>query len=372
MVHTSDALAARMDAVRARMRAMGVDTLMLSLGADLPWLTGYEAMPLERLTMLVLHAQGDATLLVPRLEAPRVVERPEVFSIRPWEETDDPIAIVAGLVGSAGALAVGDRTWARFVLDLQASLPSARFSRGSQIMGPLRAKKDVAEVEALRRAGAAADRVATQLQAGEIELEGRTEAEVSAEVGRRLLAEGHHRVNFAIVAAGANAASPHHEAGAKVIQEGEVVLCDFGGNLLDDDGIGYCSDITRCVHLGQPADEMAEAYAVLIEAQQAAVRAAVVGAPCEGVDAVARQIITDAGWGERFIHRTGHGIGIEEHEAPYIVAGNASLLEAGHAFSIEPGIYVPGRFGFRLEDIVVASDEGPAPLNHADHDLALL
>lgn len=362
----------RADRVRARMGELGVDAVLLSVGADLPYLTGYEAMPLERLTMLVLPVDGDATLVVPQLEAPRVVERPDVFAVRPWDETDDPIAIVADLVGAAGTLAIGDRTWARFLVDLQRALPAARFTRGSEVVGPMRARKDPAEVEALRRAGAAADRVAGELQTGDIELVGRTEAQVSAELGRRLRAEGHHRVNFAIVAAGANAASPHHEPGDRVIREGEVVLCDFGGTMFDADGVGYCSDITRCVHLGEPSEEMAEAYAVLLDAQQAAVAAAVVGTPCAEVDATARRIITEAGWGEQFIHRTGHGIGIEEHEDPYIVSGNGTPLEPGHAFSIEPGIYVPGRFGFRLEDIVVASDAGPDPLNHADHDLALL
>ncbi len=364
--------AARAERVRARMTELGVDVLLLSVGPDLPYLTGYEAMPLERLTMLVLPREGDATLVVPRLEAPRVVERPEVFAIEAWEETDDPIAIVAGLVGRAGALAIGDRTWARFLVDLQDALPSARFSRAGAVLGPLRARKDPAEVAALRRAAAAADRVATALQAGEIELVGRTEAEVSAELGRRLLAEGHQRVNFAIVAAGANAASPHHDAGSHVIEPGEAVLCDFGGTMLDADGVGYCSDITRCVHLGEPPAEVAEAYAVLHDAQQAAVAAAVLGTACEEVDATARRAITAAGWGDRFIHRTGHGIGIEEHEDPYIVSGNAAPLEAGHAFSVEPGIYMPGRFGLRLEDIVVADASGPDPLNRVDHTLAVV
>ena len=358
--------------VRVRMAELGVDAVLLSVGPDLPYLTGYEAMPLERLTMLVLPREGDATLVVPRLEAPRVVERPDVFEVRPWQETDDPIAIVADLVAGAGSLAIGDRTWARFVVDLQHALPAAEWSRASAIVGPLRARKDPAEIAALRRAGAAVDRIAAELQAGEIDLIGRTEAQVSAELGRRILAEGHHRVNFAIVAAGPNAASPHHEPGDRVITEGEVVLCDFGGTLLGDDGIGYCSDITRCVFLGEPTSEVAEAYAVLLDAQQAAVAAAVVGTPCEAVDAAARRIITEAGWGEQFIHRTGHGIGIEEHEDPYIVSGNATVLEPGHAFSIEPGIYVEGRFGFRLEDIVVAAEAGPDSLNNADHDLALL
>jgi Xaa-Pro aminopeptidase len=350
----------------------GVDVLLLSVGPDLPYLTGYRAMPLERLTMLVLPREGDASLVVPRLEAPRVAERPDVFSIRPWGETDDPVAIVAGQVGAARTVAVGDHTWARFVLDLQTALPGARFSRASAVTGPLRAVKDAAEVGALRRAAAAVDRIAADLQAGAIPLVGRSEAEVSADLGRRIVAEGHQHVNFAIVASGPNAASPHHEAGERVIAPGDVVLCDFGGAMVDDDGVGYCSDITRCVHVGEPPAEVAEAYAVLHEAQRAAVAAAVVGTPCEQVDQVARDIIARAGHGDRFIHRTGHGIGVEEHEDPYIVAGNATALAPGHAFSVEPGIYVPGRFGLRLEDIVVASAGGPDELNRADHALAVV
>ena len=296
-----------------------------------------------------------------------------MFTLRTWEETDDPVALVAGLTGRAGTVAIGDRTWARFVLDLQTALPDARWRRGVEVVGPLRAVKDAAEVDALRRAAAAADRVAAQLQGGEIPLVGRTEAEVSAEIGRRLRAEGHHKVNFAIVAAGANAASPHHEPGARVIEAGEVVLCDFGGTMAGDDGVGYCSDITRCVWTGgAPPAEAAEVYAVLHEAQRAACAAATVGTPCEAVDAEARSRIAAAGWGERFIHRTGHGIGIEEHEDPYVVAGNTTPLEPGHAFSVEPGIYVPGEFGFRLEDIVVATADGPEELNRADHALVVV
>ena len=365
-------LSRRAARVRDRMAEVGVDVLLLSVGPDLPYLTGYEAMPLERLTMLVLPRDGDATLVVPRLEAPRVVERPDVFRIRPWEETDDPIVLVAGLAGPAASVAIGDRTWARFVLDLQAAMPSARFRRASEVVGPLRAVKEPAEVEALRRAAEAVDQVAAELQSGEIPLVGRTEAEVSADLGRRIVDRGHQRVNFAIVAAGENAASPHHEAGERVIRPGEVVLCDFGGTMLDADGVGYCSDITRCVHVGEPPAEVAEAYAVLHEAQHAAVAAATVDTPCEEVDATARRIIAEAGFGDRFIHRTGHGIGVEEHEDPYIVSGNGTPLAPGHAFSVEPGIYLPGRFGLRLEDIVVAADAGPDALNRADHALAVV
>jgi len=358
--------------VRDRMVDLGVDVLLLSVGPELPWLTGYEAMPLERLTMLVLPRDGDATLVVPRLEAPRVTERPEVFDLLPWDETDDPVRLVAERVGRAATVAIGDRTWARFVLDLQAACPRARFVRADRVTGPLRAVKDEAEVAALRRAAAAVDRIAAALQAGEIPLVGRTEAEVAADLGRRIVEEGHRRVNFAIVAAGENAASPHHEPGGRVIRPGDVVLCDFGGTMDDELGIGYCSDITRCVHVGEPPAEVRDAYAVLHEAQRAAVAAATVGTPCEQVDAVARRIIAEAGHGDRFVHRTGHGIGVEEHEDPYIVAGNATPLAPGHAFSVEPGIYVPGRFGLRLEDIVVATPDGPEPLNRVDHGLAVV
>jgi Xaa-Pro aminopeptidase len=360
--------------VRARMDALGVDVLLLSVGADLPYLTGYEAMPLERLTMLVLPRAGDATLVVPRLEAPRVVEQPDVFTVLAWDETDDPVALVARLAGSAANAAIGDRTWARFLVDLVATMPGTRFTKGSDVVAPIRAVKDAAEITALRNASAAADRVAVQLQTGAIALVGRTEAEVSKDVGRRLVAEGHQRVNFAIVGSGPNAASPHHEPADRVIGAGEVVLCDFGGTMRGPDGVGYCSDITRCVWTGgaEPPAEFRDLYAVLQDAQRAAVDAAVVGMPCEDVDGVARRLITDAGYGPQFFHRTGHGIGIEEHEDPYIVGGNCEPLAPGHAFSVEPGIYVAGRWGARIEDIVVAADAGPDSLNTVTHDLVVV
>jgi Xaa-Pro aminopeptidase len=360
-------LQARTDRARRVMGDLGIDVLLLSVGADLPYLTGYEAMPLERLTMLVLPRDEAATLVVPRLEAPRVVEHPDVFALRPWAETEDPVAIVAGLAGPAASAAIGDRTWATFLIGLQLQLPSTRFRRASEVTTPLRIVKDAAEVKALAAAAAAADRVAAQLQGGEIALVGRSEADVSADISRRLVGEGHDKVNFAIVAAGENAASPHHHAGSRVINAGEVVLCDFGGTMA-----GYCSDITRCVSIGAPPSEVAEAYAVLFDAQARAVRSATVGTACQAVDAAARDVIADAGYGELFIHRTGHGIGMEEHEDPYIVSGNGLALAPGHAFSIEPGIYTPGRWGLRLEDIVVATESGPQALNTADHHLVVV
>ena len=354
------------------MRGMDVDAVLLSLGADLPWLTGYEAMPLERLTMLVVPVDEDATLVVPELEASRVDHDPRLFAMRPWAEHEQPTEIVAALVGRRTRLAVSDRCWASHLLDLGRAIPRALWRSAREVVGPLRAVKDAHEVAALRAAGTAADAVAATLFRGDIALIGRTEAAVSAEISARLRAEGHDQVNFSIVGSGPNSASPHHAPGSRVIGRDEVVVCDFGGSLRLRDGVGYCSDITRTVVTGQPEAEFLELFGVLHFAQAAAVAAAVVGTPCEQVDRAGRELITAAGYGECFIHRLGHGIGIEEHEDPYIVAGNPTPLVAGHAFSVEPGIYLRGRFGARIEDIVIATDDGPLACNQADHGLAVV
>ena len=351
---------------RERMDELGVDVLLLSVGPDLPYLTGYDAMPLERLTMLVLPRLGDAHLVIPRLEAPRVTPRPELFELRPWDETEDPIELVARLVGASGVAAIGDHTWARFVLDLELALPHVRFVRSSTVLAPIRMVKDDDEIAALQAAAAAVDAIAVEMRARPFV--GRSELDIHRELVDRMLAAGHERANFAIVAAGAHAASPHHEpAPDRIVADGDIVLCDFGGTMH-----GYCSDITRMYHAGEPPAEIRDAYAVLVAAQEAGVRAATVGTPCADVDAAARRVIADAGFGDCFVHRVGHGIGTEAHEDPYMVAGNELPLAPGYAFSVEPGIYVAGRFGMRLEDIVVATTAGPRRLNDAPRDLAVV
>ncbi len=355
------------------MAASGIDILLLSVGPDLPWLMGYEAMPLERLTMLVVPRDDVASLVIPSFEVPRVVERPDIFAINDWGETDDPISRVARSVGSAGTIAIGDHTWSRFTIALQEALPGRSWKSGGQVVGPLRAIKDEAEVAALQRAADGVDRIARELQTGQIPLIGRTEAEVSSELGARILEEGHAKVNFAIVAAGENAASPHHHAGDRVIKAGEVVLCDFGGTTSEPEGEpGYCSDITRCVYTGEPPAQFREAYDGLQRAQAAATAASVVGTPFQEVDRVARSGMAQADLEQYFIHRLGHGIGVEAHEDPYLVEGNQDLMEAGHAFSIEPGFYMTDKWGARLEDIVVSTPDGPRSLNHADRDLVVV
>jgi Xaa-Pro aminopeptidase len=357
----------RLAKVRTAMLEAGIDTLLLSLGADLPWITGYHAMPLERLTMLVLPVDDTPTLVVPGMEAARVEQLPELFTMRPWTETESPTKIVADLVGKRKNLAISDRSWATFVLDLQTLLPNATWRQASHVTAPLRAIKDAAEIAALQKAATAVDVIAAELQNGDIPLIGRTEAQVSADISARILDRGHDVVNFAIVAAGSNAASPHHDPGPRIIQANEVVLTDFGGTMNN-----YCSDITRCVYTGEPPAEFAELYDVLMASQAAGVASGTVGTPCEGVDQASRRVIDDAGLGQYFIHRTGHGIGMEAHEDPYMVSGNTDPLLAGHAYSVEPGIYVSGKWGARLEDIVVATIDGPLALNTADHRLMVV
>ncbi|HEY6316885.1 MAG TPA: Xaa-Pro peptidase family protein [Acidimicrobiia bacterium] len=355
--------AARVARARGRMAELGVDALLLSVGPDLPYLTGYEAMPLERLTMLVLRTAAEPVLVIPRLEAPRVVERPEVFTVDAWDETDNPVQRVAELIRGDQIVAIGDHTWSRFLLALQTELPDARFRPASDVLGPLRAHKDDGEIEALGAAARAIDRVACSLR--DRRFGGKTERELQREVIELMLDAGHERANFAIVASGPNAASPHHEASDRRIGDGDVVLCDLGGAVHL-----YCSDITRMYVVGEPTPEVRDAYAALRVAQEAAVAAAQVGVACGDVDGVARRSLAEASLADYFVHRTGHGIGIEAHEDPYLVAGNPEQLVAGHCFSVEPGVYLPGRFGLRLEDIVVATDDGPRRLNEAPRDLA--
>ena len=362
--------AERITKVQNLMRLDNVDALLLSVGADLPYFIGYEAMPLERLTMLIIRDEGNPTLVIPKLERARVTERPTIFNIREWGETEDPIEIVATALTGSVRVAIGDTTWTRFTIELLKRMPSIDLLRANPITSQLRSIKSTEELERLQQAASAVDKIAYRLQNGQIELIGKTEREISEELGRQIISEGHSKVNFAIVAAGENAASPHHEAGERRIQKSEIVLCDFGGTMYGGDGVGYCSDVTRCVWTGNPPQEFVEMYGVLQEAQRKQVQEATHGTPAQQVDRVGRQIISAAGYGEFFVHRTGHGIGVEAHEEPYIVEGNVDPIQSGNVFSIEPGIYIPQKWGIRLEDIVAVTESGPLSLNTVNHDLA--
>jgi len=351
---------ARLDRAREVMASRGVDALMVSVGADMPYLAGYEAPQLERLTMLVVPREGTATMLIPRLEAPAVVDR-GAFEILPWDETDDPVGVALNLAGHPATAAIGDHAWARFLLAMQAQSPATRFVAATPLTTELRIHKDDAEIGWLRAAGHAADRVAARLATERFS--GRTEKEIAGMVEGMLVEEGHDVAAFAIVASGPNGASPHHEPSDRVIGTGDAVVLDFGGRLN-----GYYSDTTRDFVVGEPTPEYAQAYAVLHEAQDAAVGTVAPGVAAQDIDRAARGIIEAAGYGEFFIHRTGHGIGIEVHEEPFIIEGSERILEPGMSFSVEPGIYIPGEFGMRIEDIVVVTTDGSERLNLSARD----
>jgi Xaa-Pro aminopeptidase len=377
--------AERLEAARREAQAAGLDALCIGVGADLRYLTGYEAMPLERLTMLLVPAADAAplSLIAPRLEAPPARACPAAaggaVEVVTWEETEDPMALVATRVSEAlvrdaadlRAVAVNDALRASFVLGLQRVFSHASFTVASTVLRRLRMRKDADEVALLRRAAHAADRVVLAVANGP--LVGRTEADVAREVRERLLAEGHDEAEFWIVASGPNSASPHHDAGDRVIAAGEPIVIDIGGQV-----DGYGSDITRTVWVtggdagNGPDEEFRRLYDVLQRAQATASAAVRPGVACEAVDAAARDVITEAGYGPSFFHRTGHGIGLEGHEDPYLVAGNQEPLATGYAFSVEPGIYLEGRYGARIEDIVVCTEDGGESLNEATRDLLVV
>jgi Xaa-Pro aminopeptidase len=357
--------ATRLSGAAAAAAQAGLDALLLTPGPDLRYVVGYDAHALERLTCLAVPASGDPFLVVPRLELPAAQASPAGnlgIELVPWDETDDPYALVARRLGRPDVVGIADRMWALMVLRFRAALPETRQELASAALSPLRARKSPAEIAALRAAGQAIDRVHAQVP-GWLRA-GRTEAQVAADIGEAILAQGHSQVDFTIVASGPNAASPHHTASDRELRTGDAVVVDIGGTM----PTGYCSDCTRTYVIGLPPDDFAAYYQVLRDAQDAACAAVRPGVSAESVDAAAREPITAAGYGQYFVHRTGHGIGLETHEDPYIVAGNTEPLRPGHAFSIEPGIY-PGPHGARIEDIVVCTDSGYERLNLASREL---
>ncbi|HEX4833207.1 MAG TPA: Xaa-Pro peptidase family protein [Trebonia sp.] len=358
----------RLAAVAGAVRGAGLGAVLLTPGPDLRYVTGYDAKQLERLTCLAVPAEGAAFLVVPALEHKAAMASPVAalgIDVVTWGETEDAFAIVKARLGDPATLALSDRMWALNVLAFRETFPAARQVLASQVLSDLRIRKSAAEVEALRQAGAAIDRVHAQVP-GWLK-PGQTERQVGARIAEAILAEGHVQVDFTIVGSGPNAASPHHEVSDRVLQAGDVVVVDIGGTMES----GYCSDCTRTYAIGEPPADFAAYYAVLKQAQDAACDWARPGVSAESVDAAARDIIIEAGYGQWFIHRTGHGIGLESHEDPYIVSGNATPLAPGMAFSVEPGIY-PGPHGARIEDIVVCTEDGAERLNNAPRDLVIV
>jgi len=365
-----EALSKRLDRAREAAANAGVDALLMAPGSDLKYLLGAGGSSFERLTCLVVPTTAPPVLVVPKLEAPGYDAVPTSalgVELATWVDGEDPYALVASFLDAPSRVAVGDVMVALHVLGLRGALPAAEQVLAGPIVRELRMRKDDAEITELRRAGAAIDRVHARM--AEFLRVGRTEAAVGADIAAAIVEEGHTAAEFVIVASGPNGASPHHSLSDRVVEEGDVVVIDIGGPV----PAGYCSDSTRTYVMGEPRDtDVSETYAVLQAAQQAAVDAVRPGVTAQDVDAAARTVIEDAGFGEYFIHRTGHGIGLDVHEHPYIVGGNDMPLEPGMAFSVEPGIYQPGRWGARIEDIVVVTEDGVEPVNNQPHHLVAL
>ncbi|MFI7011162.1 aminopeptidase P family protein [Streptomyces sp. NPDC050145] len=359
---------ARMDRAAQSAADAGLAGVLVAPGPDLVWLTGYHVTAeTERLTLLVLAPGQEPTLVVPTLEAPDAARSAgaDAMTLRDWTDGKNPYEVAAPLLDGAGRFGVSDNAWAMHLLGLQKTLPDSSYVSLTESLPMLRAVKDAAELERLAAAGAAAD--ATYEEIKKVAFAGRTENDIAGDLSDLLKRFGHSQVDFTVVGSGPNGANPHHEAGERVIERGDMIVLDFGGLKH-----GYGSDTSRTVHVGEPTAEEREVHDIVRAAQSAACEAVRPGIACQDVDRVARKVITDAGYGEYFIHRTGHGIGVTTHEPPYMIEGEEQELVPGMCFSVEPGIYLPGRFGVRIEDIVTVTPDGGRRLNATARDMAIV
>jgi Xaa-Pro aminopeptidase len=357
-----------MDRAVDQANAAGLTGLLVTPGPDLVYFTGYQPTAItERITMLVLHAAADPALIVPLLERPDAEEAAGAAAVAmtDWADGDDPYVATAPLLAPSGRYAISDSAWAMHLLGLQQVLPDSDYVSMTTSLPMLRAIKDTDEIDRLASAGAAADATYTDILRQPFA--GRSERQVGDELARLLRDHGHSQVDFTVVGSGPNGANPHHEVSDRVIEDGDMVVLDFGG--LKD---GYGSDTTRTVHVGEPSAHEREVFEIVRAAQQTAFEAVRPGVACQDIDRAARKVITDAGYGEQFIHRTGHGIGITTHEPPYMVEGETHELQPGMCFSIEPGIYLKGQFGVRIEDIVTVTDTAGRRLNNSTHEMSVV
>ncbi|AXI74695.1 M24 family metallopeptidase [Streptomyces bacillaris] len=364
---TAEEYRARMARAAESAGAAGLAGVVVAPGPDLVHLTGYRPVSTERLTLLVLRPGEEPVLVVPTLEAPDAAAATgaPALALRDWTDGTDPYAVTAPLLGDRGRFAVSDNAWAMHLLGLQRALPGTTYTALTEALPMLRAVKDTAELERLAAAGAAAD--ATYEEILKVRFSGRREVDVAADLAALLQHFGHSQVDFTVVGSGPNGANPHHEAGTRTIERGDMVVLDFGGLKH-----GYGSDTSRTVHVGEPTAEEQRVHDIVREAQQAGCAAVRPGVACQEIDRAARAVITESGYGERFIHRTGHGIGVTTHEPPYMIEGEEQPLVPGMCFSVEPGIYLPGRFGVRIEDIVTVTEDGGRRLNTTARELAIV
>lgn len=356
----------RTEGVRDLLRRSNLSLLIATPGPDLAYLTGHMAHQSERPVFLCLPPEGRPLIVIANFESRALPDLPDV-TIRTYDETDDPYQLVKSASSPGwwhGTVSISDDARSRFLLGLQSVFPETKFEAASPHLRSLRMVKDEDEVQVLRAAARRTDGAFERLMGATIK--GRTELEV-ADVLRRYMEESGLTDPWAIVASGPNGASPHHHAGSRVLGPGDMVVVDFGGAF-----DGYQSDVTRMISIGAPSGRAAKAHDVVKRAGEAAARAVAPGVTAESVDRTARSIIADAGMGDAFIHRTGHGLGLEVHEEPYIVAGNSLELQPGMVFSIEPGVYFEGEFGIRVEDIVVVTETVAETLSKLSRELRVI
>jgi len=350
---------------QSRLADAGADALVCAPSRDCQYLSGVDGEQSDRLQLLIVPAEGDPTFVVPELDASPVRAATWVDDVRTWSDADGPTPALDPVLDALApsTVLVSDRTWAQFVLDLQDRLPDSEFGLASDVLEPLRLRKDEREREALRTAAEVADATMRDVRALGADAVGMTERSLAAFVEERLAANGGTGVAFdTIVAAGPNGADPHHASGGREIRAGDPVVLDFGTRV-----DGYVSDQTRTVVFdGDPDPEFQTVHDVVREAQAAGVAAVEPGATTDAVDRAVRDVIESAGYGEQFVHRTGHGVGLDVHEAPSVVAGDGTALEPGMAFSVEPGVYLPDCFGVRIEDLVLVTEDGVERLNRTD------
>ncbi|HET6154515.1 MAG TPA: Xaa-Pro peptidase family protein [Marmoricola sp.] len=343
----------------------GLDAALVSPGPDLAYLLGESHSSWERLTVLGVATGRPSVLFVPALERGAWTTLEDDVEIVTWRDGEDPHALAAAFAGT-GRVAVSEILTAGHLVRMGAIAKELSFEL-NDALGSMRSIKDPWEIDQLRAAGSALDEVFVQIPG--LLRPGRTELEVSDAIGRLMLDHGFTNPDFVAVAAGESGANPHHAATPRVLRTGDVVFIDASGPWGPG---GYYADSTRTFALGAPAREAVRVNESLCRAYAAAFAAAVPGATAESVDAAARESLREDGYAEAFLHRLGHGIGLDVHEAPNLVAGNTQLLEPGMAFSVEPGVYLDGAFGSRIEDIVVLGADGPEALNRGTRELIVV
>ncbi|MEY7850637.1 M24 family metallopeptidase [Natrarchaeobius sp. A-rgal3] len=355
----------RLERARAGLERAGADALVCFPSSNTHYLSGFDEEPMERHLFLFV-TRDRAAFLAPEMYDEQIRAESVVEDVRTWSDGEEPTAALEAIgtdLGlSEGRLLVDDRMWALFTQDLRATFHDATFGLASEVLDDLRICKDDAELEALREAAAVSDAVSESIRRLGPNAVGMTETELAAEIEDRLAAEGGSAISFeSVVGSGPNGARPHHRHGEREIRPGDPVVLDFG-TVVD----GYPGDQTRTVvFAGDPPDDYEDVHEAVLEAQSTAVEAVEPGVEASEVDRAARTVLEERGYGDRFVHRTGHGVGLDLHEPPYIAADTDCRLEPGMVFSVEPGVYLEGEYGVRIEDLVVVTEDGCERLNHS-------